>query len=102
MANVLGPASEPAYILIGVDEARTILGVKTVHQDDLHQKVRGILNACPDFSYGEVVVRGLSVGVYEIRRGRARSGLSRRIEPRKRCQRWFRIGPARTTWCRIS
>jgi hypothetical protein len=69
MANVLLPADEPAYILIGVDNMGNIVGVPPAnHLDDavLHQKVQGLLNRTPLFSYAPVEVDGMSVGVFEI------------------------------------
>lgn len=72
MANVLRPNSPPAYILVGVKNDGTIVGVPAAsHLDDavLHQKVRNLLNQTPLFSYGPVDVDGMSVGVFEIRGG---------------------------------
>jgi len=71
MGNMIGPKSVPAYILVGVDNAGTIVGIPT-HVDDavLHQKVAGLLNLTPTFSYYPVVVDGKSVGVYEITAGK--------------------------------
>jgi hypothetical protein len=69
MANILNPLSLPAYILVGVNNNKNIVGIKTAHVDDadLHQKVSSILNKAPDFTYGAVEVDGKSIGVYEIR-----------------------------------
>lgn len=73
MANGLGPHSEPAYILIGVDDSgKNINGIPVAdHEDDaaLHQKVMGALNRVPKFAYAPVEVDGRSIGVYEIRPG---------------------------------
>lgn len=71
-ANSLQANSGPGYILIGVQDDGTIVGVPPVsHQDDaaLHQKVQGLLNKTPHFSYVPVEVDGVSVGAYEIRPG---------------------------------
>jgi hypothetical protein len=72
LANVLGPDAPPAYILIGVDNDGTIVGIPpATHLDDadLHQKVAAMLSGAPRFAYIPVEVDGLSVGVYEIRPG---------------------------------
>lgn len=72
LANVLGPSSSPAYILIGVQNDGSIVGIPSAsHLDDaaLHQKVKSLLNRTPQFLYGPVDVDGLSVGVYEISPG---------------------------------
>jgi len=71
MVNAFGPTAEPAYILLGVDDDGTIVGLATPHQDDadLHQRVDALLIRRPRFTYGAVEVDGLSVGVYEIRPG---------------------------------
>jgi hypothetical protein len=72
MANSLRPNSPPAYILVGVKNDGTIVGVPPAsHVDDaaLHQKVRSLLNRTPSFSYTFLDVDGMSVGVYEIRGG---------------------------------
>jgi Putative DNA-binding domain len=70
IANLIDAKSPPAYILIGVDNAGTIVGV-TEHLDDavLHQKVAGLLNLTPTFAYYPVQVDGKSIGVYEITGG---------------------------------
>jgi hypothetical protein len=67
MANVLGPGATPAYIMVGVSNDGHILGCP-VHIDDakLHQKVKGLLNRVPVFTYNVVDVDGAQVGVYEI------------------------------------
>lgn len=72
LANVLGPHASPAYILIGVQNDGTIVGVPPAsHLDNaaLHQKVKDLLNKMPLVSYCPVEVDGLSVGVYEITPG---------------------------------
>jgi hypothetical protein len=71
MANLLGPSSEPAYILVGVEQGTGRIAGIAHHQDDaaLHQKVQPHLNRMPDFVYGPVDVDGVTVGVYEIRPG---------------------------------
>lgn len=71
MANSLRASSEPGYILIGVDDDGSIVGVATPHTDDanLHQKVKHHLNRVVDFVYSPIEVDGVSVGVYEIRPG---------------------------------
>lgn len=68
MVNALGPTAEPAYILIGVDDDGTVVGLRTPHQDDadLHQRVDALLIRRPRFTYGAVDVDGRSIGVYEI------------------------------------
>lgn len=67
IANILGPTSESAYILVGVDDDGTIVGI-TAHEDDadLHGRVRPLLNHSPNFLYYAVDVDGRSVGVFEI------------------------------------
>lgn len=77
MANALSPGGGNAYILVGVkelsDHSGEIVGVApTAHLDDasMHQKVHPHLNRTPDFSYTQVDVGGLSVGVFEVRPGR--------------------------------
>lgn len=74
MANALGPRGGHGHILIGVreiaDHSGQIVGVSPgAHLDDasMHQKVQGILNRSPDFSYLQVEVDGNSVGVFEVR-----------------------------------
>lgn len=72
MANMLGPSSPPAHILVGVRGDGTIVGVPPAsHLDDadLHQKVQRILNRTPNFSYEAMTIGSVSVGVYEIRPG---------------------------------
>ncbi len=76
MANALSPGTGPAYILIGVDVDADQLGVlvgidPAEHLDDaiMHEKVKQILNRCPQFHYFPVEVDGMSIGVYEIRPG---------------------------------
>ena len=72
LGNMLRPNSEPAYILTGVQNDGTIVGVPPAsHYDDaiLHQKVQGALNRTPVFAYAPVEVDGMSIGVYEIRGG---------------------------------
>ncbi|HEY1550261.1 MAG TPA: ATP-binding protein [Kofleriaceae bacterium] len=72
IANKVRRGDPPGYILIGVQNDKTIVGIApTSHQDDasLHQRVRGFLNRTPEFSYVPVDIDGLSVGVYEIRGG---------------------------------
>lgn len=72
LANSLKVGSEPAYILIGVQDDGTIVGVPPAsHVDDasLHQKVAGLLNRTPNFSYAIVDVDSMSVGVFEIHSG---------------------------------
>lgn len=76
MANALSPGGSNAYILIGVkesaDRSGEIIGVApAVHLDDasMHQKVHPHLNRTPDFSYVQVDVDGVSVGVFEVRPG---------------------------------
>jgi len=76
MANALSPNGGDAHILIGVkelpDQSGQIIGVPPdAHLDDasMHQKVQGILNRTPDFSYAQVTVDGVSVGVFEVRPG---------------------------------
>jgi len=76
MANALSPGGGNAYILIGVkeraDHSGEIVGVApAAHLDDasMHQKVHPHLNRTPDFSYVQVDVSGLSVGVFEVRPG---------------------------------
>lgn len=70
MANMIGPKSPPSYILIGVDNLGAIVGTGA-HLDDaaLHQKVAGLLNLTPTFTYYPMFVDGKSVGVYEITGG---------------------------------
>lgn len=77
MANALSPGGGSAYILIGVkeraDRSGEIVGVApAAHLDDasMHQKVHPHLNRTPDFSYVQVDVDGVSVGVFEVRPGR--------------------------------
>lgn len=77
MANALGPRGGNAHILIGVqelsDHSGQVVGVApSDHLDDasMHQKVQGLLNRVPDFSYVQVEVDGASVGVFEVRPGR--------------------------------
>ena len=73
IANELHAHAEPGYILVGIDDDGTILGVPpTSHVDDadLHQKVANLLNEIPPFSYSVVDTGGLSIGVFEIRPGR--------------------------------
>jgi hypothetical protein len=74
--NVLPRGTEPGYILIGVNEATDGTGIATgvsssSHLDDakLHQKVSGVLNRTPSFSYMPVDIDGKSIGVYEVRPG---------------------------------
>jgi hypothetical protein len=77
MANLLSPAADPAYILIGVDEEYRggpgkIVGIPSgIHpQDaDLHQKVRSYLNRTPNFTYAPQDVDGYAIGVIEVRPG---------------------------------
>lgn len=71
IVNALGPTAEPGYILVGVDDDGTIVGITTPHQDDadLHQRADALLIRRPRFTYGPVNVDGLSIGVYEIRSG---------------------------------
>ncbi len=70
MGNTLGPNSHPAYVLVGVDNDGTIVGI-AAHRDDaeLHQRVQLRLNRTPRFVYYAVEVDGLSVGVHEIQPG---------------------------------
>lgn len=72
MANSIRANSEPAYILIGVKDDGSIVGVPaSSHPDDavLHQKVAGLLDRTPTFAYAPIEVDGCSVGVFEIRGG---------------------------------
>lgn len=76
MANALSPGGGNAHILIGVkeldDHSGQIVGVApAAHLDDasMHQKVCPHLNRTPDFSYTQIDVDGLSVGVFEVRPG---------------------------------
>jgi hypothetical protein len=76
VANSLGPGSACGYILIGVEEEPDQTGRLTgidvsKHLDDaaMHEKVKFLLNRCPDFQYAAIDVEGHSVGVFEIRPG---------------------------------
>lgn len=76
MANRVGVAGPPGYLLVGVaelsDGTGQIVGVKaSTHLDDAawHQKVHPFLNRVPDFTYHTVSVDGAYVGVFEIRGG---------------------------------
>jgi hypothetical protein len=69
MANILGPSAAPAYILIGVENDGSIVGINPAsHIDDaaLHQKVRDLLNKTPRFTYSSTEIDEKSIGVYEI------------------------------------
>ncbi len=73
IANELSADAEPGYILVGVEDDGTIVGIpSSLHLDDadLHQKVKHFLNETPQFSYSAADVDGLSIGVFEIRPGR--------------------------------
>src|SRR5262245_55718199 len=67
IANSLGPAHAPGYILIGVEEVDPektgrVVGVDPnshLNDADLHQKVLFLLNRTPNFSYTVVEVDGL-------------------------------------------
>jgi hypothetical protein len=76
MANVLSVGAEPSHLLVGVAEGKdhsgTLVGVAVdSHPDDadVHQRVSGLLNRVPNFSYQPIEIDGLSIGVYEIRAG---------------------------------
>jgi len=70
MANSLPTGASSAYILLGVDDDGSIVGLPA-HLDDAgwHVKVKHSLNRTPTFSYTSVDVGGASVGVVEIASG---------------------------------
>lgn len=71
-ANCLRPNSEPAYMLVGVDNQGALVGVPAAGLLDdaqLHQKAQHALNRTPDFSFTSILVGSVTIGVYEIRGG---------------------------------
>lgn len=71
MVNALGPTAEPAYILVGVEDDGTIVGVTTppIPDANLRARLEHYLIRRPHLTHGRVDVDGLAVGVYEIRPG---------------------------------